>query len=91
MSRVVCKKCLILFLFLHRTYVLDICKNRLSEAILKHIQNICFFKVLIQYSCIICDYLLPLKQKFRDSHCHYNEFSRCIECRYKKGCLYLFS
>ena len=26
---------------LQATYILDICKNRLSEAIVKNIQNIC--------------------------------------------------
>ena len=35
-SRLICKKGLALFLFPHRTYVLDICYNRLSEAILKY-------------------------------------------------------
>ena len=46
MSRLICKKGLVLFLFPHRTYVLDFCKNRLTEAILTNIQNVCFFKVL---------------------------------------------
>ena len=23
-------------------------------------------------------------------NCHYNEFCRCIDCRYKAGCLYLY-
>ena len=36
----------VLFLFPHRTYVLDICEYRLTEAILTNIQNVCFFKVL---------------------------------------------
>ena len=45
MSRLISKKDLVLFLFPDRTYVLDICKNRLTEAILTNIQNICFFKV----------------------------------------------
>ena len=38
----VCKKGLVLFLFLHRIYVLDICKDRLNKAILTNIQNISF-------------------------------------------------
>ena len=32
-----CKKGLVLFLFPHRTYVLDICRNCLTEAILTNI------------------------------------------------------
>ena len=52
----ICKKDLVLFLFSHKTYVLDICLNCLSEAILTNIQNICCL-VLMQYSFII-------------SHCH---------------------
>ena len=43
MSKLICKKGLILFLFPHRTNVLDICD--LTEAILTNIQNICFFKL----------------------------------------------
>ena len=39
MDRMICKKDLVLFLFPHRTYVLE-------EAILTNIQNKCFFKVL---------------------------------------------
>ena len=46
MSRLICKKGLVLFLLPHRTYVSDICENRLIEAILTNIQNICFFKIL---------------------------------------------
>ena len=46
MSSLICKKSLVLFSFPHRTYGLDICKNRLTEAILTNIQNICFFTVL---------------------------------------------
>ena len=46
MIRFICKKGFVLFLFPHRTYVLNICYNCLTEAILTNIQNICFFKVL---------------------------------------------
>ena len=46
MGRLIWKKGLFLFLFPQRTYVLDICKNCLNEAILTNIQNICFFKAL---------------------------------------------
>ena len=46
MDTMICEKDIVLFIFPRRTYVLDICKNRLSEAILTNIQNICFFKVL---------------------------------------------
>ena len=42
----ICKKGIVLFLFPHRIYVLDICLNHLTEVILTNIQNICFFKVL---------------------------------------------
>ena len=41
MDRMICNKGLVLFLFPHRTYVLDVCLNRLSEGILINIQNIC--------------------------------------------------
>ena len=34
--------------------------------------------------------MLPPKQRFRDSRYRYTEFCRCIECRYKQGCLYIF-
>ena len=46
MDRMKCKKDLVLFLVPHRTYALDICKNRLAEAILTNMQIICFFEVL---------------------------------------------
>ena len=46
MDRRICKKRHFLFWFPHRTYVLDICYNRLSEAILTNIQNICCLKIL---------------------------------------------
>ena len=63
MDRMICKKDHDLFLFSHSTYVLDIC-----EAILTNIQNKCLCKVSnAMYSCIICDRLLPLKRRFRDS------------------------
>ena len=39
MSRLISKKGLVLFLFPHRTHVLDICENRLTEAFLTNIQN----------------------------------------------------
>ena len=45
MNRLICKKGPVLFLFPHRTYVLDICLNHLTETILTNTQNICFFKV----------------------------------------------
>ena len=41
-------------LFFRKTYVFDICKNRLAEAILTNTQNVWFIKTLfksIQYSC----------------------------------------
>ena len=40
----ICQKGLVLFLFHHRTYVLNICFNRLSEAIITNIQNKWFLK-----------------------------------------------
>ena len=40
MSRLICKKGLVLVLFPQTTYVFDICKNRLTEVILTNIQNI---------------------------------------------------
>ena len=46
MDRMICKKGIVLFLFPHRAYVLDMCYDRLAEAILTNIQNICFFNVL---------------------------------------------
>ena len=45
MSRMICKKGTVLFLFLHRTCVLYICKNCLIEGILTNIQNICFWSI----------------------------------------------
>ena len=44
------KRDLLLFLFLHIKYVLDICYNRISSKYPKHM-----LKHLIQYSCIISD------------------------------------
>ena len=41
-----CKKSLVLFLFPHRTYVLGIFYNCLTEVILKNFKNIFFLNVL---------------------------------------------
>ena len=46
MDRMICKKGIDLFLFPYITYVLDICKNHIAEAVLTSNQNKCFFKVL---------------------------------------------
>ena len=47
MSRMISNKGIVSFLFPHRTHVLNICENRLSDAILINIQNIgMFLKVL---------------------------------------------
>ena len=43
---------LVLFLFPDRTHVLDICENRLTEAILTNIQSM-LLEVLMLYSCMI--------------------------------------
>ena len=67
MSRSICKKGLVLFLFPHRTYVWDICWNRLSESILTNIQNICFFKIFNTIFMHNLRLMVPLKRRFRDS------------------------
>ena len=46
MSRLICKKGYVFFLFPHETYGLAICWNRLTVAILTIIKNLSFFKVL---------------------------------------------
>ena len=74
----ICKKDHDLFLFFQSTYILDICKNCLTEAILTNIQNICFCQV---------SNTIFLHNLWK-SNCHYSEFCRCIECQYKEGCLY---
>ena len=60
-DRMICKEALVLFIFSHRTYVLDICEAILTNP--KHVS----LKYQVQYSYIICDLLLPIKRRFRDS------------------------
>ena len=49
--------------------------------------------LLFPYRTYVFGYLLEsfcahFVKVSRLSNCHYNEFCRCIECRYKEGCLY---
>ena len=67
------RKCLVLFLFPQRTYVLDICKNHLTEAIFFHNVSL----TVTAWMKVLCK-----------SNCHYSEFCHYIECRYAKGWLY---
>ena len=60
MDRMICTKGLVSFLFTHRTYVWDICKNRLKYP--KYI----LLEVLMQYSCIISHQQSPPERRFRD-------------------------
>ena len=46
----ICKEGLFYLYFLKEHYVLDICWNRLTEAIPTNIQNICFF-FLVFFFC----------------------------------------
>ena len=46
-SRMICNKCYVLFIPIHRMNVLDICWNLLTKAILIIIQNICCLKYWI--------------------------------------------
>ena len=81
-----CKKDIVLFLFLHKTYVLDILiKRGDSNKYPKHM----LLEFLIQYSTI---FLINCHQWAEVSwhlNCHYNEFCRCIECWYEEGWLYI--
>ena len=56
---------------LQGTNLVDVCKNRLAEAILANFHNI--FSWNIKYN--VLDSL----------HCRYNEFNRYIQCRYEEG------
>ena len=65
MDTMICKKDLVLFIFPHRRYVLDIQPQCLSEAILTNIQNICCLKfnaILLHIS----HQLSPLERRVRD-------------------------
>ena len=81
-----CKKDIVSFLFLHKTYVLDILiKRGDSNKYPKHM----LLEFLIQYSTI---FLINCHQWAEVSwhlNCHYNEFCRCIECWYEEGWLYI--
>ena len=70
---------------------MDICKNRLGEAILTKIHNICFLEYWTQRS-----WISPLIHLFWTKHlfrlnCRYNESSRYIQYRYKEGWLYMYT
>ena len=67
MSKLLCKKGLVLCLFPHRTNVFDICYNYLTETILTNVQNIHFLKLLntIFFNNLLP--LLPLKQRICDT------------------------
>ena len=83
MSWLIHKKVLVLFFFPHSTYVLDICK------ILKIIKSICFFQVLNTIFLHNLWLIVASKRRFRYSQIVIIIiFCRCIECRYKEGCLY---
>ena len=60
----------------HRTYILDICQNLISETILTISQNTCFLYNFC-LTVTICG-----KLSCRTNY-HDNEFCSCIECRYK--------
>ena len=76
------KKNLVSFLFPHTTYLSDD-----SNKYPKHM----LLEALMQYFCVMYDFSLTVSYwgKFLwHSNCHYNEFCRYIECRYKEGWLY---
>ena len=74
---------------LQETNLVDICKNRLAEAILTNIHNICFLEYLflgVLNTMFLISLLIHLSWA-KDLIClnyHYNEFSHYIECRYKE-------
>ena len=68
MSRLIRKNCLVLFSFPHGIYVLDICWNRLIEAILTNNQNICFFKILNTDNPLYTDTRYNNRVRYNDNY-----------------------
>ena len=54
MSRMICKKGIVLYIFPHRTNIC-ICQNCHFEAVLTNIWNICYLKYYIKLSCVISE------------------------------------
>ena len=86
----ICKKGLVLFLFTHSTcfgYLLELPQWGNSNKYPKHVA--CSFNAIFlhNFSLIVTSWAKVLWH----SNCHYNEFCRYIECRYKEGCLYLLA
>ena len=88
-DRIICKKDLVLFLFPHRTlcfgYLLESPHWGDSNKYPKH--GAWSFNAIILAQFLINCHLL--NEVSWHSNCHFNEFYRCIECRYKEGLLYL--
>ena len=92
MNRMICQKCLqvVLFLFPHRTlcfgYLLELPQWGDSNKYPKHM----LLEVLMQSFLHNFSLTVTSWAKFSwPSNCHYNEFCRCIGCRYKEGWLYI--
>ena len=80
LNRLKCKKGLVLFLFPLIEHMF---------WIFVQIYKTCFFKAL--NTIFLHNLWLAVTSYAKvswQSNCHYNKYCRCIECRYKEGCLY---
>ena len=76
------KLCKNIVLKLQATYVLDICDNRLSEAILTNIQNIMFYEEIIIKQGPFLHIILSIKDSLQQQvHFNGNTFgNKCCRC-----------
>ena len=74
--------------FFRKTYVFNICKNRLTEAILTNTQNVCFIKKNCSKVSVVHGLDGSISSSFITANSIFGKIFGNKQCRYNEGPLY---